>query len=110
MVAPLGLAGVLIAGCSTIHSNESLDECPEPSNVLMEATTNKSEADYSEYTDPAILSAESWAIARKEIDEASNFIYISRTAGIGEVACIGVDDQIYLTDEGLTISQSLQED
>ena len=107
-VVKIGAIGMLLGGCSTIQEKNEMEACPEPSEVLTEATVDSSQDDYSEFTDPAVLAAQTLKNAQDDLETSENNIYINRITGIGVVACLAENNQIFLTVEGTKISQDMR--
>lgn len=112
-VATAGLL-MTLAGCSSIKENNDIAECGTPDGAMIEATTNSRTENYSEATDPVILAA----VQREQVDEEieaanegwDNTQIAQYVIGIGEIACIGQDESLYLTTEGVKISREYQAD
>lgn len=106
-------AGLLIAtGCSSISYNDSIETCAQPDGALLEATTDPNNPNYQTYTDPAILAAEQLkrANAIQESDNKgwSDITFRNQVVGLGEVACVGSNDTMYLTPQGVELSLELR--
>ena len=100
------LAGILLlAGCSSIQENDTIDDCE--GNGLVEATADRASGDYDQSTDPAVLSdlMRDKAEAVKDDDNTGWDITLrNQVIGIGEIVCRGEDDQLYLNSAGVELS------